>query len=44
MGYFPSENIMFGGCLIKEIDAGKGYLGDANIANWSMTVEKVKME
>lgn len=44
VGYFPSENIMFGGCLIKEIDAGKGYLGDANIANWSMTVEKVKTE
>jgi metallo-beta-lactamase class B len=44
VGYFPSENIMFGGCLIKELDAGKGYLGDANIANWSNTVEKIKME
>lgn len=44
VGYFPSENIMFGGCLIKELKAGKGYLVDANIANWSKTVEKVKME
>ncbi|MCO5238383.1 subclass B1 metallo-beta-lactamase [Chryseobacterium arthrosphaerae] len=44
VGYFPSENIMFGGCLIKELNAGKGYLGDANIAEWSNTVEKVKME
>lgn len=42
VGYFPSENIMFGGCLIKELDAGKGYLGDANIAAWPGTVEKVK--
>lgn len=42
--YFPSENIMFGGCLIKELQASKGYLGDANIASWSNTVEKVKME
>lgn len=42
VGYFPSENVMFGGCLIKEIDAGKGYLGDANIHSWSKTVEKVK--
>jgi metallo-beta-lactamase class B len=42
VGYFPSENIMFGGCLIKELDAGKGYLGDANVADWSSTVEKVK--
>jgi metallo-beta-lactamase class B len=44
VGYFPGEHIMFGGCLIKEIDASKGYLGDANIASWSATAEKVKME
>lgn len=44
IGYFPSENIMFGGCLVKELKAGKGYLGDANVANWSNTVEKVKIE
>ena len=44
VGYFPSENIMFGGCLIKELDATKGYLGDANIEAWSNTVEKVKKE
>lgn len=42
VGYFPGENIMFGGCLIKELDAGKGYLGDANVAEWSNTVERVK--
>jgi len=44
VGYFPSENIMFGGCLIKELDAGKGYLGDANVTDWSGTVEKVRKE
>ena len=44
VGYFQSEDIMFGGCLIKELNAGKGYLGDANIPDWSNTVEKVKME
>ncbi len=42
VGYFPSENILFGGCLIKELKAGKGYLGDANVQEWSGTVEKVK--
>lgn len=42
VGYFRSENIMFGGCLIKELNATKGYLGDANVAEWSNTVEKVK--
>lgn len=44
VGYFPSENILFGGCLLKELEASKGYLGDANIKTWSGTVEKVKKE
>lgn len=42
VGYFPNEAVLFGGCLIKEINASKGYLGDANLAEWSATVEKVK--
>jgi metallo-beta-lactamase class B len=42
--YFPSENILFGGCLIKELQATKGYLGDAIISEWSNTVEKVKQQ
>ncbi len=42
IGYFPSENVMFGGCLIKERGANKGYVGDANLTVWSGTVEKVK--
>lgn len=33
---------MFGGCLIKEINASKGYLGDANVQAWAATVKKVK--
>ncbi|AZA78029.1 subclass B1 metallo-beta-lactamase [Chryseobacterium sp. G0186] len=44
VGYFPSENILFGGCLLKELEASKGYLGDANTSSWSETVEKVKKE
>lgn len=42
IGYFPSEKIMFGGCLVKEIDAGKGNLEDANVNDWSETVMKIK--
>ncbi|MBN8682728.1 MAG: subclass B1 metallo-beta-lactamase [Chitinophagales bacterium] len=42
VGYFPGENVMFGGCLVKTMNASKGYLGDANVAAWSETVEKVK--
>ena len=42
IAYFPKDKVMFGGCLIKEINATKGFLGDANINDWSNTVEKVK--
>ena len=44
VGYFPSENILFGGCLIKEMHATKGYLGDANVSDWSNTVLKLKQQ
>ncbi|MDJ1504242.1 subclass B1 metallo-beta-lactamase [Cytophagaceae bacterium BD1B2-1] len=42
IGYFPDEKIMFGGCLIKEVGAGKGNLADANVNEWSQTVTQVK--
>ena len=42
IGYFPMENIMFGGCLIKEYGSGKGNLEDANTIDWPETVREVK--
>lgn len=42
VGYFPSEDVLFGGCLIKELGASKGYLGDANVDQWSITVDNAK--
>ncbi|MCB0371502.1 MAG: subclass B1 metallo-beta-lactamase [Muricauda sp.] len=42
IGYFPSERVMFGGCLIKSVGAGKGYLGDANVEEWPKTVTNIK--
>lgn len=42
IGYFPAEKILFGGCLVKEIGAGKGNLEDADTAQWASTVEKVR--
>ena len=44
VAYFPSEKILFGGCLIKELNASKGYLGDANVGEWSNTVQNVKRQ
>lgn len=44
VGYFPADNAIFGGCLIKSVGANKGYLGDANTTEWSMTVRKIKLK
>ena len=42
IGYFPEDRVMFGGCLIKEVGAGKGNLEDANVAAWPETIREVK--
>ncbi|MEM7513031.1 MAG: subclass B1 metallo-beta-lactamase [Bacteroidota bacterium] len=42
IGYIPSEKVMFGGCLVKSVGAGKGFVGDANQDEWTNTVKKVK--
>lgn len=44
IGYFPDEKVMFGGCLIKEVDATKGNLADANEQAWPATVTKIKQQ
>lgn len=40
--YLPKEKVLFGGCMIKSLTAGKGNLEDASINKWSKTVGKVK--
>lgn len=42
VGYFPHDRVLFGGCLIKELDAQKGNLEDANVAVWPETIENVR--
>lgn len=42
IAYFPDEKVLFGGCLVKGAKAGRGNLNDANVAEWSKTVLKVK--
>jgi len=42
VAYYPDEKTLFGGCLIKELGAGKGNLEDANEAEWPKTVAKLK--
>ncbi|MTI29550.1 subclass B1 metallo-beta-lactamase, partial [Xanthovirga aplysinae] len=42
VSYMPSEKVLFGGCLVKELNANRGYVGDGNVKVWSNTVSKVK--
>ena len=42
VAYVPSDKVIFGGCMIKALGAGNGNLEDANVAEWSATVMKVK--
>lgn len=42
VAYVPADQVLFGGCLIKEVGATVGFLGDANIGAWSETVSRVK--
>lgn len=44
VAYYPAENILFGGCLIKELNAGKGNLEDANEDAWPQTVKKIQQK
>ncbi|HAY32988.1 MAG TPA: BlaB/IND/MUS family subclass B1 metallo-beta-lactamase [Ignavibacteria bacterium] len=41
--WFESEKILYGGCLIKGVDATDlGYLGDANVLEYEETLKKVQ--
>lgn len=42
IGYFAKDAVLFGGCLVKELEADKGYLGDADEAAWPATIVRVK--
>lgn len=42
IGYFPFENTLYGGCLVKEHGAGKGNLAEANVKEWPETMRKIK--
>lgn len=42
--YIPSTKVLFGGCLVKAVDANKGYLGDADTLQWSNTARQLQLE
>ncbi|MDX2444076.1 MAG: CfiA family subclass B1 metallo-beta-lactamase, partial [Bacteroidales bacterium] len=43
--YFPSQEVLFGGCLIKSMASkGLGNTADAEISEWIPTIQKLKKE
>ena len=42
VSYLDDEKVLFGGCMVKALKAGKGNLADADTTAWSATIEKVK--
>ncbi len=42
VSYVPEDRALFGGCMVKEMGAGKGNLNDANQATWPATIAQVK--
>ena len=42
--YVPNDDVIFGGCLIKSLKAGKGNLVDANVEAWPVTVSSIKSD
>lgn len=42
VSYFPDDELLFGGCEVKSLKAGKGNLADANVKAWPKTIQKIK--
>lgn len=40
--YIRGEDILYGGCMIKSLTAGKGNTEDADLSMWPITVQKIK--
>ncbi len=42
MVWLPNEKILFGGCGVKSLDGWVGNIGDADLMEWSTSIEKLK--
>lgn len=42
VGYYQKDNVLFGGCLVKSLGAGKGNLNDAVLEDWSNTIHSIQ--
>lgn len=40
--YLPKEHVLFGGCLVKSMNSGKGNLNDADTVEWPKTIKHIQ--
>ena len=44
VSYVPADSVLFGGCMVKSLGAGRGNLADADTLAWSQTVTQIKSQ
>jgi metallo-beta-lactamase class B len=42
VSYIPATKVLFGGCILKEVDATKGNLADADTTAWSGSIGRIR--
>jgi glyoxylase-like metal-dependent hydrolase (beta-lactamase superfamily II) len=43
--WFPKQQILYGGCLIKSVEAtGLGFMGDADVKQWGPTLKRIQQK
>ncbi len=42
VSWLPDEQVLFGGCMVKSLQASKGNLADADVASWPRTIATVQ--
>ncbi len=40
--WFPGDNMLFGGCMVKSLNSGSGNTEDANLAEWTNTIKLIQ--
>ncbi len=39
--YIPAQRVLFGGCMVRALDAGLGPLGEADLKSWQLAIQRV---
>ncbi len=40
--WLPRRSVLYGGCMVRALDAGLGYLGDADLERWPAAIARLQ--